>query len=148
MGSVFGKTAKKIASYWRNGNTPLPEQRKYNTQCWYDPNIQNFIEGSSSELELENNKSLVSEGLQVLNQGNLNDEKMECLRRHILIQSIWCRLPHIYLLYLETIRVFRGKKIILILITWMVIPRFGLPIRHLLHMFSYCYNEQQVLWQV
>ena len=42
---------KRGASYWINGNNLLPEKNSYNTQCQYDPIIQNFMWGNSPELK-------------------------------------------------------------------------------------------------
>ena len=38
---------KKGASYWRHGNTPIPDHMKYNTQCYDDTTIQHFMGGDS-----------------------------------------------------------------------------------------------------
>ena len=65
---------KKRASYRRHRNTPIPYQRKYNTQFCDDQTIQNFLWGDSSELKLENNKGSGSDGLHVRNQVTLDDE--------------------------------------------------------------------------
>ena len=48
--TLFGKYKK--ASYGRYGNTPLPEKMKYNTQFCDDPNIQYFMWGDSSGVEV------------------------------------------------------------------------------------------------
>ena len=83
---------------------------KYNTRCCDDQTIQNFMWGDSLELKLENKKWSRPYILHVRNQVTLNDEKLVCLRSHIWIQSLWCRLPHIYMLYLEPIRISRKKE--------------------------------------
>ena len=74
--SLSGKLLKKI-SYCRHGNTPLPEKRKYNSQCCDDPTIQHFMWGDPSELKSENNsKGSVSDGLHIRNKMTLNDERL------------------------------------------------------------------------
>ena len=105
---------------------------KYNTQICDDPTIQHVMWGDSSELKIENNKVLGSDGLHVRNKLTLDDENLVCLRSHIWIHSLWCRLYQIYILYLEPIILYKKGRS-LMLITWMVIPRFGLPRRHLSH---------------
>ena len=90
---LFGK--RKKASYWRYRNNSIPEQRKYNTQCCDDITIQKFIFGDSSQLKLDNNKRQLSGGLYITNKFTLKNDKFMCLRRHMRIYSVYCRLPHI-----------------------------------------------------
>ena len=141
---LLGKLKKiERASYWRHGNTTIPDQRNYNIQCCNDTTIRYFMWGDSSELKLENNKGSVSDGLHVRKV-----EKLLCLRIHIWFQYLWSRLPQIYISYLEPIRVSSNLKKIVMLTPWMIIPCLVLSWRHVLHTVSYCYNEQQVIWQV
>ena len=121
----------------------------YNTQCFDDTTIQHFMWGDLSELKLENNKGSGSGSLQVRDQVTLIYEKLVCLRSHIWIQSLCCWLPQIYILYLEPISRSRkkgSKGRILILIPWMIINLFSLPIRHVYQTIRYYYNEQQIVW--
>ena len=66
--------------------------------------------GDSLESKLENNKESGSDGLHVINQGTLNDEKLVYLRSNMWIQSLWYRLHHIYIVYVEPIRIYRNKE--------------------------------------
>ena len=80
---------KKRYSYWRHGNTPLPEKMKHNTQCCDDPTIQHFMWGDPPELKSENNsKGSRSDCLHVRNKVTLNNEK---LVRMIMV------IPHLQL---------------------------------------------------
>ena len=66
--------------------------------------------GTHKSWSLENSKGSGSDGLHVINQVTLKHKKLVCLRSHEWIQSLWCRLPKIYILYLENIRTSSGKK--------------------------------------
>ena len=66
--------------------------------------------GDLSELKLENNKGLGSDGLHIRNRVTLNDKQLMFLRIHIWIKYLWCSLTQIYISYLEHIRVSRRKK--------------------------------------
>ena len=104
-----GKELKRRASYWRHGNTPLPEKINYNTQCCDGPTFQHFMWGDSPELKLENNKGSESDDLHVRNQVTLNCEKLVWLMSHMWIQSLCCRLTQIYISYLEPMKKIRKK---------------------------------------
>ena len=67
----------------------------YNTQGYDEPNKQHFVWGNSSELNLENSKGPVSGGLHITNQFALNDDNCFCLRMHMWIQFMECRLTQI-----------------------------------------------------
>ena len=55
--------------------------------------------GDLSELKLENNKGLGSDGLHIRNRVTLNDKQLMFLRIHIWIKYLWCSLTQIYSLY-------------------------------------------------
>ena len=120
-----------------------------NTQLCDDPNTQHFMWGESSELKSENNsEGSGSDGPHVRNKVNLNDEKLVCLRSHMWIHYVCCRLPLIYILYLEIIRTPRCKKREkinirrkLMLILCMVIPHLWLLRKHVSHTIGYFYNK-------
>ena len=60
--------------------------------------------GESSELNSENCKWSQSDGLRIRNKVSLNADKFVFLRGNMWIESVQCRLPHIYILYFELIR--------------------------------------------
>ena len=72
--------------------------------------FQHFIQGDSSELKSENIKGSVLDVMHVRNQVTFNDENLFCLRSHILIQSMRCRLPQIHVFKFERIKKISGKK--------------------------------------
>ena len=75
------KKKQKISSYCRHGNNTLPDNTKYNTQCYDDK--KKFMWGNSSELKSEDTEGPVSGGLHVTNKLTLNDVKLVCLERHM-----------------------------------------------------------------
>ena len=112
LGYPFWKSqerGKKGASYWRHGNTVLPDNKKYNTQLQDDPNKQHFVWGNSSELKSENSKRAVYGDLHVTTKLNLNNENQMCLGIRISIQSKWYRLSPIYIWWLDLIRTSRKE---------------------------------------
>ena len=106
---LSGQFKKGGDSSWRHWNTTIPNNMNYNTQRYYDPSIQYFMWGDSSELKSGNSKKSGLDGLNVRNKVTLNDEKVVCLRSHMWINYMWCRLSHINILYLERIRTSSGK---------------------------------------
>ena len=114
---------KKRPSCWRHGNNNTPDNTKYNTQCYDDPNKQHFMWGNSSELQSENNKGPVSGGIHVTNQLTLRNNKFLCLRSNIWIQSVECRLPQIYIFYFDKIRKMEDMLILCVLINGLQLPR-------------------------
>ena len=62
-----------------------------------DPNEQHFMWRCLSEMKSENSKGSRSGDFHFRNQNTLNDENFVCLRSHIWIYSMWCRLHHIYI---------------------------------------------------
>ena len=131
VGLAFMENSKNKDSWWRNGTTTLPDNTKYNTQCYDDPNKQHFIWGNSSELNSENSKGPVSVGLHVTIQLTLNDENSVCLRRHMWIHYMECRLPQTYIFYF-----LKGRQI---LISCVVIHGLQLTRKHMYHTISYFY---------
>ena len=68
--------------------------------------------GDSPKLKSENSKRSGLDSLHVRNQVSLDDEKLVCLRTHMWIQYVLCRLPHVKFFYLELIIISsrKGKK--------------------------------------
>ena len=82
---------------------------KYNTQLYYEPTVQHFMWGDSSEFNSENSKGSVSGGIHIRNQVTLNDENVGFLGSNMWIQSAWCRFPQIYIFYFVCIKTASGK---------------------------------------
>ena len=130
----------KGASYKSHGNTILHEHMKYNNQHKYDPTIQYFVWGNSSELKSENKKVSGSVSIHVINQVNLDDNNFWRLRSHMWIKYVRCRLPNIYIIYFWWIKTTkkvkrRGRR--LMMIPFVFIHFSQSPRIHILHTIRY-----------